>query len=63
MLHLHGNATAKAEKKWAKQVIVKLMKLSEKNNRGFKFELMHIEKVKSYAPKVNHVVLDIRVFK
>ncbi|MED5485313.1 MAG: hypothetical protein VYE59_01710 [Candidatus Thermoplasmatota archaeon] len=63
ILHLHGNASAKKEKEWADKVINKLEIISDTNNRNFKFELLHIEKVKSYAPKVNHVVLDIRVFK
>ena len=63
ILHLHGNASAKKEKEWANKVISKLESISDINNRDFKFELIHIEKVKSYAPKVNHLVLDIRVFK
>ena len=63
MLHLHGNAVAKEEKKWAEQVIKKLKEISDDTNRNFKFKLEHIEKVKSYAPKINHIVLDIRVFK
>tara|TARA_B100001996_G_scaffold271825_1_gene212868 strand:+ start:670 stop:1599 length:930 start_codon:yes stop_codon:yes gene_type:complete len=63
ILHLHGNASAKKEKEWANKVISKLESISDTNNRDFKFELIHIEKVKSYAPKVNHLVLDIRVFK
>lgn len=63
MLHLHGNAIAKKEKEWAEKVIEKLKQISDFNNRKFKFELVHVEKVKSYAPKINHVVLDIRVFK
>jgi len=63
MLHLHGNAIAKKEKEWAEKVIEKLRQISDANNREFEFELMHVEKVKSYAPKINHVVLDIRVFK
>tara|TARA_X000000368_G_C23041678_1_gene717225 strand:+ start:1577 stop:2506 length:930 start_codon:yes stop_codon:yes gene_type:complete len=63
ILHLHGNSSAKKEKEWANKVISKLERISDNNNRDFKFELIHIEKVKSYAPKVNHLVLDIRVFK
>jgi len=63
MLHLHGNTTAKKEKEWAETVIEKLNQISDNFNRGFQFKLEHIEKVKSYAPKVNHVVLDIKVFK
>tara|TARA_B100001559_G_C16503028_1_gene624351 strand:+ start:6850 stop:7779 length:930 start_codon:yes stop_codon:yes gene_type:complete len=61
MLHLHGNSIAKEEKKWAEEVIAELEKISEDSNRHFKFKLEHIEKVKSYAPKINHVVLDISV--
>ena len=63
MLHLHGNATAKNEKEWAETVIKELNNISNNLNRQFQFKLEHIEKVKSYAPKVNHVVLDIKVFK
>ncbi len=63
MLHLHGNAIAKKEEEWAEQVIKSLKDISDALNRKFKFELEHIEKVKSYAPKINHVVLDIKVFR
>ena len=62
MLHLHGNASAKKENEWAQSVIERLKEISNDSKREFKFELRHIEKVKSYAPKVNHLVLDIKVF-
>ena len=63
ILHLHGNCVSKEEKKWAKEVLEELKKISDKLNRNFRFNLEHIEKVKSYAPKINHVVLDIIVSK
>ena len=63
ILHLHGNCVSKEEKKWAKEVLEELKKISDKLNRNFRFKLEHIEKVKSYAPKINHVVLDIIVSK
>ena len=63
ILHLHGNCVSKEEKKWTKEVLEELKKISDKLNRNFRFKLEHIEKVKSYAPKINHVVLDIIVSK
>ena len=63
VLHLHGNCLFKEEEKWAKEVLEDLKKISDKLNRNFRFKLEHIEKVKSYAPKINHVVLDITVSK
>ena len=63
ILHLHGNCVSKEEKKWAKEVLEELKIISDKLNRNFRFKLEHIEKVKSYAPKINHVVLDIIVSK
>lgn len=63
VLHLHGNCVFKEEEKWAKEVLEDLKKISDKLNRNFRFKLEHIEKVKSYAPKINHVVLDITVSK
>lgn len=62
ILHLHGNAETKKEKIWANDVILKLEKISIDLNFDYQFKLIHIEKVKSYAPKINHVVLDILVF-
>jgi len=61
MLHLHGNADAKREEQWAESVIENLKKISNEYDYNFQFKLKHIEKVKSYAPKINHVVLDIFV--
>lgn len=62
ILHLHGNSPHKKEHEWAQLVIERLKEISNDNNLEFKFELIHIEKVKSYAPKINHLVLDIKVF-
>ncbi|RAH15172.1 MAG: hypothetical protein CMB56_003395 [Methanobacteriota archaeon] len=61
MLHLHGNAEAKKEDLWAEEVIFKLEKISRDLSCNYQFKLIHIEKVKSYAPRVNHIVLDILV--
>ncbi len=55
-LHLHGNAPGGNEEEWANS-IVKQLSLMESR----KVELVHLVKVKWYAPHIRHSVLDIHI--
>lgn len=62
MLHVHanvGSATA-AEAAWSERLTATLRALAATDGReGWAAELRHLERVKSFAPKVNHLVADV----
>jgi len=61
-LHVHGNAISGGESRWVADVLDELAGLSEESGRRRGFDLDHLERVKSYAPRVTHCVADIRAF-
>ena len=44
---------------WAKETISKLKIISKELGRNWNIEVKNIEKVKWYAPRIRHVVLDV----
>ena len=61
-LHVHGNATAGAEQAWGEEVAAAVRAIAQSTGRtGWNVTLSHVERVKSYAPRVVHVVADIVV--
>ena len=72
-LHVHGNAPRKEMKKWALSVVEKcqqliLEKSQEKNCKSNRKHWIdyhcwcnHVERIKSYAPRIDHMVADIYV--
>jgi tRNA wybutosine-synthesizing protein 3 len=54
VLHVHGLAKSGEEEKWASNLATSL----EKNGR-FSCTVMHVERVKWYAPHQRHIVVDI----
>jgi tRNA G37 N-methylase Trm5 len=70
VLHVHGNVDIDEEsshpsyRQWVSEVIGKVKVLRDglcSRVRFTYFEPLSVNKVKSYAPKVDHVVLDVRV--
>jgi len=55
VLHVHGLATNGEEDQWAQNLVNTLEQLSEYSCR-----VMHVEKVKWYAPHQRHIVVDIQ---
>lgn len=58
-LHIHMNVDDSKIDAWRDETLVKLRKFAKKHNRNWKIESPHIESVKSYSPRVHHIVLDV----
>jgi tRNA G37 N-methylase Trm5 len=61
-LHIHGNVAAAERQQWCHWVCQCLQHLAESNNsKEWQAVCTHVEKVKSFAPMVDHVVADVFV--
>ena len=61
-IHVHGNVPVAEKKKWAMWLSRRLADLAEDDGRHEWIALCsHIERVKSFAPKIDHFVADIFV--
>lgn len=58
-LHIHMNVAEEKIPSWTKETISKLKIISKDIGRNWNIEVKHIEKVKWYAPRIRHVVLDV----
>lgn len=58
-LHIHMNVAEENIPNWIKETISKLENMSQSIGREWKIEAKHLEKVKWYAPRIRHVVLDV----
>ena len=56
MLHVHGLANAGEEQRWAESLVERLEGMGP-----FNCQIEHVEKVKWYAPRQRHIVVDVRV--
>ena len=68
VLHVHGNCLSKLREEWgkktAKEIAVILEEAWCENGSApctWRVACDHVERVKSYAPRVDHVVADIRI--
>ncbi len=61
-MHVHGNiATSDASRaKWGAQVAAQIKALGAAQGKHWHVSCTHVEKVKSYAPRVVHAVADIK---
>ena len=59
-LHVHANVGASDEAAWIEGLLAKLRELGAAEGRAWCVELEHLERVKWYAPKIRHVVADVR---
>ena len=63
-LHVHAcvGAGANEEDAWGRALLARLEALAAgMGRRGWAARLLHLERVKSYAPRLNHVVADVRL--
>lgn len=62
-LHIHGNVPTAERRQWAHWVCQSLKLLTEQHNHSKEWNAIctHVEKVKSYAPMIDHVVADVFV--
>ena len=59
MIHVHENVHENILSSWIEETILKFQNMFLECNKPMKITAMHLEKVKSYAPRVYHVVLDL----
>ncbi|GLI67646.1 hypothetical protein VaNZ11_011895, partial [Volvox africanus] len=58
-LHLHHNVTDSEEAQWLSDTMDELRRLAVAAGRDWQLRLHHVEKVKWYAPRILHIVMDI----
>ncbi|EPS64733.1 hypothetical protein M569_10047, partial [Genlisea aurea] len=59
-MHIHGNVKDCEEGLWVDCVSESISEIARKEGRGWDVLVEHVERVKSYAPHVRHVVVDLR---
>lgn len=59
-MHVHGNVASGDEEAWAKRVEGAMSALARASGREWDVRVEHVERVKWYAPRVRHVVADVR---
>ena len=60
MLHVHENVRDGEGAAWAEaELVPSLRALAAEANKNWAIEVQHIERVKSYAPRVAHYVFDV----
>jgi tRNA G37 N-methylase Trm5 len=58
-MHVHGNVGCRAEGEWCARLGEAVRALAAEAGREWRVEVRHLERVKSYAPGINHVVADV----
>ena len=59
VLHIHMNVEEEHIDAWVEETIQRFTALSKHHQRGYRCEALHVERVKWFAPRVRHVVLDL----
>jgi tRNA wybutosine-synthesizing protein 3 len=62
VLHVHENVHENIIDSWVADACATFMKLFEERGRPMRVECYHVERVKSYAPRVIHIVADLKCF-
>ena len=60
VLHVHGNVASGEEEAWARRLEGEVAALAAAEGRQWAVRVEHVERVKWYAPRVRHVVADVR---
>ncbi|DBA00712.1 TPA: hypothetical protein N0F65_001183 [Lagenidium giganteum] len=58
-MHVHDNVATEDRERWENHVVTSMKALAVQAGRHWKIECVHVERVKSYAPKVYHLVADV----
>lgn len=58
--HVHDNVAVEDREAWEHRLLDSLRQLAEQFGKKWAISCEHVERVKSYAPKVHHLVADIR---
>ena len=59
MLHVHENVHDDEYDEFMKRLCGELEAIGREKGKSYRCEITHIERVKSYAPKVYHYVIDV----
>ena len=59
IIHVHTNVHKKEEENWVRSTCERFMELFSNAGTVMSVSCLHVERVKSYAPHVNHVVADL----
>lgn len=59
-MHVHDNVAVEQREQWEQHVVDSIAALAKAHGRHWKVSCPHVERVKSYAPKVWHLVADVR---
>ena len=60
-LHVHANVGDGEEARWSAALLDALRALAAAAGREWRLDVEHVERVKWYAPRIRHVVADVRV--
>ena len=60
VLHVHGNVASGEEGAWARRLEEEIAALAAELGREWSVRVEHVERVKWYAPRVRHLVADVR---
>lgn len=58
--HVHDNVAVEDREAWEQRLLDSLRQLAKQFGKKWTISCEHVERVKSYAPKVHHLVADIR---
>ena len=58
-MHIHENVHEGEEDQMAQKICTALLSAAKQLERQWKVQVSHIEKVKPYSPRVNHLVYDV----
>lgn len=59
-LHIHGNVKDSEECQWTQHVISSISEIAESEGHCWNVSVVHVERVKWYAPHIRHLVADVR---
>jgi hypothetical protein len=59
-MHVHGNVASGEEDAWARRLEREVAEMAATAGMDWAVRVEHVEKVKWYAPRVRHVVADVR---
>ncbi|XP_021719707.1 tRNA wybutosine-synthesizing protein 2/3/4-like [Chenopodium quinoa] len=59
-LHIHGNVKDSEESQWTLHIMDSISEIAKSEGRCWNVSVVHLERVKWYAPHIRHLVADVR---
>ncbi|KAG0483945.1 hypothetical protein HPP92_012029 [Vanilla planifolia] len=60
VLHIHGNVKDSKEKAWLESTVESIVNIAKLEGLIWDVSVQHVERVKSYGPRIRHLVADIK---